>query len=153
MSITKAYIKAFHLYDGFPKFINSIAFCEKEFKVLINDIKNENTKNRQLAFENETPLISLLRDNELNPRPSGNNANSWVAQCPSGGNHFIQIVTSKDEWGCGYCNRNGKINELKQWLREIVMKNDQKNLSKMMQELKNGGIQTKEILNWWLNRY
>lgn len=148
--IVKAYVEAYCLYDGFPKLKNSIVFSQKEFGDLINDIKIEKTKK---AIEKETPLISFLRDNELYPIPSGNNSNSWIAKCPSGGNHFIQIVTTNDEWGCGYCNRNGRINELKQWLREISVKNDQKNLSKMMQELKNGGIQTKEILNWWLNRY
>lgn len=84
--------------------------------------------------------IAFLRKNKLNPKPSGNNSNSWIAKCYSEGNHFIQVVTTKDEWGCGYCNKKGTITEMKKWLWEIAMKKDQKNLSKMMQELKNGGI-------------
>ena len=32
-------------------------------------------------------------------------------------------------------------------------KEDQKNLSKMMRELKKGFIQTRETFRWWINRY
>ena len=62
-------------------------------------------------------------------------------------------VTKEDDWGCGYCKRKGKLPELKAWMQEIKIKEDQKNLSRMLKELKSGSIQTKETLKWLMNRY
>ena len=146
-------IEAHYLYDGLPSLKNSTVFTQVEFDEVINGIIDKKKNFQETALKNETELIAFLRKNKLNPKPSGNNSNSWIAKCPSEGNHFIQVVTTKDEWGCGYCNKKGTITEMKKWLWEIAIKKDQKNLSKMMQELKNGGIQTKETLSWWMNRY
>ena len=64
------------------------------------------------------------------------------------------IVTKTDTWGCGYCRRKGEIPELKAWLKEIKIKEDQKRLSRMLKELKgHGSIQSKDLTKWWMNRY
>ena len=57
-------------------------------------------------------------------------------------------------WGCGYCRRKGGIAELERWLREIQIKKDQENLSRMMKEIEEfGEIQSEYIRKWWMNRY
>ena len=96
-----------------------------------------------------TRLIEFMERKGLNPKLSGNNSISWVSKCPSGGNHFLMVTNKPDAWGCGYCNRSGGIKELEQWFNEL----DQNKLTKFMKEINSGGIQTKETLNWWRNRY
>ena len=122
------------------------------------EIIEEEQKDEKLAIIKEakmveTPLIAYLREQHLNPKRSGNNSHSWIAKCPCGGNHFINVVTKNDEWGCGYCGRKGNQPELEKWIQEIKTKEDQKNLSRMLKELKKGSIQTEETLKWWINRY
>jgi hypothetical protein len=56
---------------------------------------------------------------QLHPKPTGFNEDSWTANCPSGGNHFIMVTTLKDEWGCGYCRKKGRILDLKKWVKEL----------------------------------
>ncbi len=152
--IIKEHIEVHLPYEGFPTFENSVVFTEQEFNAIIKTMKDEKLFIMEQAKANETPIIDYLRAQQLFPRPTGNNPNSWAAKCPCGGNHHIMIVTKEDEWGCGYCNREGKLPELKKWLQEIKIKKDQKNLSRMLKELKeNGAIQTKKTLKWWMNRY
>lgn len=152
--IVKENIEAHLPFDGFPIFEKSTVFSEQEFNNIIQGIKNEKDAIRENAKAKETPIIHYLRAQKLNPRPTGNNPNSWVANCPCGGQHFIMVVTTDDEWGCGYCRRKGKMPELEKWIQEIKVKKDQKNLSRMQQELKKyGAIQSTDLLNWWINRY
>jgi hypothetical protein len=151
--IVKINIEARLPYEGFPLFEKSDVFTEQEFNSIVKSIKDEKYYFIEKAKENKTPLISFLEERVLNPQPT-NELNSWVTKCPCGGNHSIMIVTIEDEWGCGYCKRKGKLPELKSWLQEISIKEDQKNLSTMMKELKKDGeIQNKRALKWWLNRY
>lgn len=116
-------IEANSPYTGYPKFVNSTIFTEKEFNTLIKSIQN-----RKLAIINEaksksTNLINFLKFQGLNPKPTGNNPNSWVSKCPSGGNHNIMISTINDEWGCGYCNRKGNKIDLEAWILRINLEN------------------------------
>ncbi len=143
--IVKENIEAILPYEGFPIFLNSVIFTKEEFDSIIKVMKDEKHAFMEQAKANETSLIVYLREQQLNPRPTGNNPNSWAAKCPCGGNHHIMIVTKEDDWGCGYCNRKGKLPELKAWLQEIKIKEDQIRLSKMMKELKeHGSIQSEE---------
>lgn len=152
--IVKENIEAYLPYEGFPVFQKSTIFSEDEFDGIIQKMKDEKLAVMEQAKLNQTPLINFLREQNLFPRPTGNNPNSWAANCPCGGNHFIMVVTKEDEWGCGYCKRKGKLPELKQWLQEIKIKKDQKKLSRMMQELKeHGSVQSKDLQKWWTNRY
>jgi len=151
--IVRQLIEAHYLYDGFPTLKDSPIFTQQEFQQIINDIKKSKSTEKEKASQNITPLISLLKQHQLNPTPTGFNENSWIANCPSSGNHFIQIVTSNDQWGCGYCKRKGGKEALEKWLQEIKSLQDQKKLTTMLKELDKGSIQTKSTLNWWLNRY
>jgi hypothetical protein len=150
--IVSANIKAHSHYHGFPKLTNSVVFNQMEFDDLIRELKNEKRLSATKASHSETPIISFLRMKKLNPTPSGNNPNSWVAQCPSGGSHFIMVVTKNDEWGCGYCKRKGKLPELKKWIQEIKSIEDQKMLSRFMKESGTGKLSEK-VSKWWINRY
>jgi len=141
-------------YDGFPCFEKSDVFTEAEFNSIIDTIKAEKNAIIAETERRETPIIRYLKAVDIPTHPSGNNPNSWVANCPCGGQHHIYIVTIEDTWGCGYCKRKGKLPELKQWIQEIRIKKDQRKLSRMMQELKTyGSIQSTDLQTWWLNRY
>ena len=140
-------------YEGFPVFEKSTVITEQEFDSIIQTIKEERNSMIEQAKAIQTPLIYYLREKNLNPKPSGNNPYSWVAKCPCGGNHFIMIVTKTDDWGCGYCKRMGKLPELKTWLQEIKIKEDQKRLSKMLKEFMRDGKLSKETTKWWMSRY
>jgi hypothetical protein len=146
-------IEATHLYDGYPTLKDSGIFTQQEFDKIISDIKIPKTIEKAKATQKITQLISFLEQQQLNPKPTGFNENSWTASCPSGGNHFIQIVTTNDQWGCGYCKRKGGKEELEKWVQERKSLKDQKRLTTMMKELDKGGIQTEKTLKWWLNRY
>ena len=102
--IIKQYIEANHLYNGYPKLKDSIVFTHDEFDEIIFEIKNPKSIEKGKASKKNTPLISYIRQQQLNPRPTGHNENSWTASCPSGGNHFIQIVTTNDNGAVGIVN-------------------------------------------------
>jgi hypothetical protein len=152
--ILKGHIEAHLPYQGMPVFQKSKLLTKHEFARIIKAIQDEKLAITEQAKSNETPLIEYLRLQNLSPEPSGNNPNSWMANCPCGGQHHIYVVTTEDTWGCGYCKRKGKLPELKIWLAEIKIKKDQNKLSRMMQELNNeGSIESKDLQNWWMNRY
>ena len=152
--IVRENIEAHLPYDGSPVFVKSTVFTEQEFNSIIQNIKDEKLAFTEQARTKETPIITYLKAQNLRPNPSGNNPNSWVANCPCGGQHHIMVVTIEDTWGCGYCRRKGKLPELKKWIQELKIKEDQKKLSRMLQELKeHGSIQSQDLSKWWMNRY
>lgn len=112
-------IEAYSPYNGYPTFENSSVLTEKEFNDIIATLKNSKKVITDKALEHITPFITFLKENNLDPFPSGESTTNWKARCPSGYSHFIMISTKTDEWGCGYCRRQGKQVELENWLREI----------------------------------
>jgi hypothetical protein len=122
--ILKELIEAHLPYEGFPVFQNSTVFTEQEYDSIIQKMKDEKLAIIEQARANQSPLINYLKEQNFNPRPTGNTIHSWVTKCPCGGNHHLIISTLKDEWGCGYCNREGRLPELKKWLYELRVKQD-----------------------------
>ncbi|WP_299397161.1 hypothetical protein [uncultured Gelidibacter sp.] len=116
--IVKNSIEASAPFSGYPKFENSSVFTEQEFDGIVQSIKDEKDAISKKSLENITPLITYLKENNLNPVPSGYSPTNWNAQCPSGRGHSIMVSTKSDEWGCGYCRRKGGIAELESWLHE-----------------------------------
>ena len=112
-------IEANHLFIGYPTLKDSVIFTQQEFDKIISDIKVPKTIEKEKAKQKTTPLISFLEQQQLHPKPTGFNEDSWTASCPSGGNHFIMVTTLKDEWGCGYCRKKGTILDLKKWIKEL----------------------------------
>src|SRR5699024_3732782 len=117
--ILREYFEANLPYQGVLNFVRSPLFFKEEYDAIINSILSENKANRDQAKETITPLITYLEEQGLSSRPSGHHAFSWLANCPSGGNHSIKLVTTTDDWWCGYCKKDGKLPELKAWLSEL----------------------------------
>lgn len=122
--IVRNYIEAIAPFEGYPRFEKSPVFTEEEFDSIIASIENPKKVIIQEALKNKTPLIKFLKENNLNPYPSGEYVTNWLAKCPSGRAHFIMVSTISDEWGCGYCYRKGKQKDLKKWLLEIKKTSD-----------------------------
>lgn len=117
--ILSHYFKANLPYQGVLNFERSPLFIEEEYDAIIQSILSEDKANSDKAKETITPLITFLEEQDLSPRPSGDDAFSWLANCPSGGIHSIKLVTTTDNWWCGYCKKDGKLPELKAWLSEL----------------------------------
>lgn len=121
--VVRNYIEANVPYNGFPHFFSSNVFTEEEFETMIDALKKEREERIKKAGKRVTPLITFLKDQNLNPNPSGDASELWNAICPSGRNHFLLVNTEYDEWLCGYCRKKGKQEDLQKWLLEIK-KND-----------------------------
>lgn len=117
--IVKNYLEANAPFEGYPLFENSSIFTKQEFDDIIASIENPKKVIIREALKNQTPLIHCLKENKLNPYPSGGSLTNWRAKCPSGRAHTIMVSTKSDEWGCGYCRRKGKQEDLERWLLEI----------------------------------
>jgi hypothetical protein len=152
--VLKELFEANLLFNGYPKFNKSELFSKQEFEVdIVGKMKREKQQIKDETLSKETPIIAFLKEQGLEPIPSGTALDSWMARCPNGRKHFIKIVASSDEWGCGYCKRKGTQSELEKWIQEIKSRNDQKRLTQMLKEIKKRSIQAKETLKWWINRY
>ncbi len=103
---------------GYPVYIHSELITEYEFNQLlkkgIDNINNHNNKIKE-NIQNH-PLIRYCEDQQMFPAPIGHNPHSWQANCPSRREHFIEISTSTGTWGCGYCEKKGRLEELKEWV-------------------------------------
>src|SRR5690554_4025670 len=75
--VVKNNIEAHLPYHGFPTFQNSSIFNKQEFENLIEVIRNEKKDISQIAIENISPIITFLKEKNLNPEPTGNMPNSW----------------------------------------------------------------------------
>ena len=111
------------LYNGYPKFNKSELFSKQEFEInIVGEMKREKQQIKDETLSKETPIISFLKEQGLEPIPSGTAKGSWMAKCPNGGGHFIMVVAGSDKWGCGYCKQKGKLPELEKWIR--ILKSD-----------------------------
>lgn len=108
-------------FFGEPVFVKSSFFTKAQFEEMLN-------KGIKLMEEKDDLAVRLNADNELikycesiglNPVPDGSSPTSWKANCLSGGEHFMMISTTSNEWGCGYCRKKGDINSLREWYRNI----------------------------------
>lgn len=117
--ILREYLQANLPFQGQLDFERSPLFIEEEYHAIMECIYSEKKANSNKAKKTITTLITYLEAQGLSPRPSGHNTVSWLANCPSGRNHPIKLVTTTDEWECGYCRRHGKLPELKAWLSDL----------------------------------
>jgi hypothetical protein len=145
--ILSKYIEANRFFNGYPNFISGTLFTESEFLNLIKDDKMI-PKNKESPFR--TSFIDFLEKMNFNPKPTGNNEYSWTIGCPNAeGKHFLMISTLNDEWGCGYCNRKGNLEDFKNWLREL----DRKKLTQFVKEINTDNDLSDKMKKWWFNRY
>jgi hypothetical protein len=65
----------------------------------------------------KAPIIELANELGLNPRPAGHNDSAWVADCPRR-SHTL-MLSSSNEFGCGYCRRKGGPAELRAFADDV----------------------------------
>jgi hypothetical protein len=107
---------------GWPYFTKSKVISKDVFNHCLNlGIENiRKRKNQIIENGKEHPIILYCTENKLYPEPEDHSPNSWKANCPSGRQHHIMISTSSSSshnWGCGYCKKKGRLEELKQWVK------------------------------------
>ena len=96
------------LYSGLPRFGSPGFLTEEDFYKIISGIKSELDRNNDLANTSATPFINYLESQSLNPKPSGHNKYSWLADCPfSNHKHFMMVSTKENTYGCGWCKKKG----------------------------------------------
>jgi hypothetical protein len=118
-AILQEYVEFSTLFNGQARFLKSGFLTEFDYKQIISDIKEKHIKKELEARKNETPLIKYISSLDLELMPKGDDPNNWISKCPNGRKHFLMISTLNDEWGCGYCKKKGKLNDLKKWVDEI----------------------------------
>lgn len=67
---------------------------------------------------------------------------TFRAKCPNCGQ---QLKATRKIFHCKGCDKKGNTRDYQAWLWEI----DQKNLSHLMKK----GLDSKEMSDWWMNRY
>lgn len=104
-------------FEGEPIYESSEVFSKKSFDAMLVKglVLMEEREKLALILKSDNELIKYCKSIGLNPIPKGGSSTHWEANCPSGGNHKIMISTTSNEWGCGYCRKNGDINALKEW--------------------------------------
>lgn len=111
-----------HSFSGTPtKFLKSGIVTKDEFESILGKIKSAFEKNIKDAHKNETEIVKAAKELKLYTRPDGSNPGYWLATCP-GTNHSLLLNASLDEFWCGYCNRKGGIDELREFVKERMEK-------------------------------
>ena len=106
------------LYNGLPRFGSPGFLTEEDFNKIISGIKSELDKNNDLANASTTPFINYLDSQSLNPKPSGHNKYSWLADCPfSNRKHFMMVSTKENTYGCGWCKKKGSQKDLEDYFK------------------------------------
>lgn len=90
---------------------------ESSFTRLVKKIEYEIEENTVKALEAETEIIKLARELGLSPKPTGKGPSYWYARCP-GRNHVLFINAAENSFGCGWCQRNGAMEELREFVKE-----------------------------------
>ena len=103
-----------NLFFGYPSYYKSEMFSQNEFEELRNqaNLIIEVRKKKSIINAKGNKIIQFCDEKNLNARPSLENINSWLANCPSKGSHNIEISTKSNTWGCGYCKISGNLIEL-----------------------------------------
>ncbi len=103
-------------FEGTGTLISSGAF-QSDYVELLADIERELEVNTQSALGRETAVVLKARELGLRPDPTGTDPQRWNANCP-GTSHQLLLNTELDEFWCGYCNRNGDIASLAEFVED-----------------------------------
>lgn len=113
IDIIKKMFISLRFFNGLPQFESPGFLTKEDFNEIISSIKGELDKNNDLANRSKTSFIKYLNYQSLNPKPSGNNQYSWLADCPfSDSKHFMMVSTKENRYGCGWCKKKGNQNDL-----------------------------------------
>ena len=104
-----------HLWPG--DFLAGGIIEEPEFIELVGAIKAQLDEIQEQAREQESLIVQVARELQLNPEPEGTAPQRWWANCPGTG-HRLMISSRSDSFGCGYCGRKGSVEELRTFVEE-----------------------------------
>ncbi|MGV8073612.1 MAG: hypothetical protein AB2L11_03480 [Syntrophobacteraceae bacterium] len=91
---------------------------ESDYNLIVDRFEEGTTVGNIEDIEDPHGILKTAVDLGLHPIPEGGKSKNCIAPCP-GTNHFIMIVPSTGEWGCGWCKRKGKSKELRQLCNEV----------------------------------
>jgi len=112
--------RLFRAYVGFcsPQgFLAAGIISESAYNNLVKRIDQELEENSRKARETETEIIKVARELGLSPAPTGTGRTHWWAQCPARIGH-LYIDAALNYWWCGWCQRNGSMEELRAFVKE-----------------------------------
>ena len=103
-----------HDFIGLPYYCGSDLFTKDEVDEILKSAKeNMNRKEARARFiANGNSLILFCESRRLYPRPSLHTETSWMANCPTGRSHNMEISLATNQWGCGYCGIGGDLTDL-----------------------------------------
>ena len=82
------------------------------------ELRREHDENTEAALLEElNEIVIAAEELNLRPRPTGTGPHHWAANCP-GTNHTLMIESETNQFGCGYCRRNGGRDELRAFVEE-----------------------------------
>ena len=90
---------------------------EQGFNDIVKRIDAELDAATEQAKKNKPEIVSAAENLGLDTRPTGTSENHWRANCPCT-NHSLELQASDNLFFCGYCNRSGGIEDLKQFVEE-----------------------------------
>lgn len=90
---------------------------EATFISLTSDLKDEIKAVSEITKKAESEIVKVAHQLQLNPQPSGTDADGWLARCPET-NHHLHISASGESFWCGWCKRKGGSEELRAFKKE-----------------------------------
>ena len=111
-----------HISSAGPPYLSGL-LTSSTLAGIIGAIAEELGRNRRAARaaqrRNTAPIIQVAQELGLDPRPAGHSSSAWIADCPRR-SHWLMISASRNDFGCGYCRRNGGPTELRAFCESIA---------------------------------
>lgn len=103
-----------HGFLGCPSYCQSELFNKDEFDAILkasNEMMERKAARARFIAKGNS-LILFCESRYLYPRPSLHSETSWMANCPTGRSHNMEIILATNTWGCGYCRIGGVLPDL-----------------------------------------
>lgn len=100
-------------FVGCASYCSSELFSKDEFDDILKAAKEmmDRKAARARFIAKRNSLILFCESRHLDPRPSLHAETSWLANCPTGRSHNMQISLVTNQWGCGYCRIGGDLTD------------------------------------------
>lgn len=101
-------------FVGCASYCSSDLFSKNEFDDMLKAAKEmmDRKAARARFIAKRNSLILYCESQHLYPRPSLHTETSWIANCPTGRSHNMEISLAANKWGCGYCSIGGELTDL-----------------------------------------
>ena len=94
------------------KFLAEGLLLKCDYEAIVQRQNETIRRNQEVARKQETKIIEVATELDLQPQAPLLNPEIWSARCPGTG-HQLYINASKNEFGCGYCGRKGGPKDLR----------------------------------------